>query len=232
MRRAFFLTLLAVAPSALSSQAAPVTAPVFTHADTLRGSNTPERAWWDAAFYDLHVRVNPADSSISRLQRRSRIACLTTRARDADRSAAAARRRQHRPGRNASSALGATATRSSCDSLAPQTVGAKKKISVYYHGKPSRRHASALGRRIRLGARQPRPRLDRHRERGTRRQRLVAEQGHPRRRARQPARRDHRSRLDARCLERPAAQHDTRTATARPRTSGSSSTRSTTTTSR
>jgi len=37
---------------------------VFTHADTLRGSNTPERAWWDATFYDLHVRVNPADSSI------------------------------------------------------------------------------------------------------------------------------------------------------------------------
>jgi len=39
-------------------------APTFTRADTLRGSNTPERAWWDAAFYDLHVRVNPADSSI------------------------------------------------------------------------------------------------------------------------------------------------------------------------
>ena len=37
----------------------------FTHADTLRGSNTPQRAWWDAVFYDLHVRVNPADSSIS-----------------------------------------------------------------------------------------------------------------------------------------------------------------------
>jgi aminopeptidase N len=34
-------------------------------ADSLRGSNTPERAWWDAAFYDLHVRVNPADSSIT-----------------------------------------------------------------------------------------------------------------------------------------------------------------------
>lgn len=38
---------------------------VFTHADTLRGSITPERAWWDAAFYDLHVRVNPADSSVA-----------------------------------------------------------------------------------------------------------------------------------------------------------------------
>jgi len=36
----------------------------FTHADTLRGSNGPGRAWWDATFYDLHVRVNPADSSM------------------------------------------------------------------------------------------------------------------------------------------------------------------------
>lgn len=37
----------------------------FTRADTLRGSNTPERAWWDVTFYDLHVRVRPADSSIT-----------------------------------------------------------------------------------------------------------------------------------------------------------------------
>jgi aminopeptidase N len=37
----------------------------YTHADTLRGSIGPARAWWDATFYDLHVRVNPADSSIA-----------------------------------------------------------------------------------------------------------------------------------------------------------------------
>jgi len=37
----------------------------FTHADTLRGSNTAQRAWWDVSFYDLHVKVNPADSSIA-----------------------------------------------------------------------------------------------------------------------------------------------------------------------
>src|SRR5438132_240723 len=42
-----------------------IAAKVFTHADTLRGSNTPQRSWWDATFYDLHVKVNPADSSIS-----------------------------------------------------------------------------------------------------------------------------------------------------------------------
>jgi aminopeptidase N len=38
---------------------------VFTHNDTLRGSITPERAWWDLAFYHLSVRVQPNDSTLS-----------------------------------------------------------------------------------------------------------------------------------------------------------------------
>ncbi|MEI6409004.1 MAG: M1 family metallopeptidase [Bacteroidota bacterium] len=33
--------------------------------DTLRGSITPERVWWDLRFYNLSVRVNPADKTIS-----------------------------------------------------------------------------------------------------------------------------------------------------------------------
>ena len=37
----------------------------FTHADTLRGSITPERAWWDLTFYKLSVRVHPNDSTLS-----------------------------------------------------------------------------------------------------------------------------------------------------------------------
>jgi aminopeptidase N len=38
---------------------------VYTRADTLRGSyTTPGRAWWDVTFYDLHVAINPADSSV------------------------------------------------------------------------------------------------------------------------------------------------------------------------
>lgn len=36
----------------------------YTHADTLRGSNGPGRAWWDATKYDLHVRFNLQDSTI------------------------------------------------------------------------------------------------------------------------------------------------------------------------
>jgi len=56
---ALMLFSLAAAPAAAQTLDT-----VYTHADTLRGSNGPARAWWDAAFYDLHVRVNPADSSV------------------------------------------------------------------------------------------------------------------------------------------------------------------------
>ncbi len=37
----------------------------FTHADTLRGSNGPGRDWWDVTKYDLHVKFNIEDSTIS-----------------------------------------------------------------------------------------------------------------------------------------------------------------------
>ena len=36
----------------------------FTRQDTLRGSITPERAWWDLTYYHLDIKVNPADSTI------------------------------------------------------------------------------------------------------------------------------------------------------------------------
>lgn len=59
------LSALAAALFLLPAAALAQTPRVFTHADTLRGSNGSGRVWWDAEFYDLHVRVNPADSSIS-----------------------------------------------------------------------------------------------------------------------------------------------------------------------
>lgn len=37
----------------------------YTHADTLRGSNGPGRDWWDVTKYDLHVKFNIEDSTIS-----------------------------------------------------------------------------------------------------------------------------------------------------------------------
>ena len=36
----------------------------YTKADTLKGSITPERVWWDVMHYDLKVTVNPSEESI------------------------------------------------------------------------------------------------------------------------------------------------------------------------
>ena len=57
--------LLLLAPLVLGyALSATAQAPRFSRADTLRGSVTPERAWWDVVHYDLSVRLNPSDSSI------------------------------------------------------------------------------------------------------------------------------------------------------------------------
>lgn len=37
----------------------------YTHADTLRGTYGPARDWWDVLKYDLHVKFNIKDSTIS-----------------------------------------------------------------------------------------------------------------------------------------------------------------------
>lgn len=37
----------------------------FTHQDTLRGTITPERAWWDLTYYHLSVKVNIKKQSLS-----------------------------------------------------------------------------------------------------------------------------------------------------------------------
>jgi aminopeptidase N len=61
MRTGVLLALLTVLSAPLSAQQQPA----LTRADTLRGSITPERAWWDVVYYDLSLRVNPADSSVA-----------------------------------------------------------------------------------------------------------------------------------------------------------------------
>ena len=59
--RLFPTVLLAlVLPTAASAQRPAA----FTRADSIRGSVTPERAWWDLVHYDLAVRVSPSDSTL------------------------------------------------------------------------------------------------------------------------------------------------------------------------
>ncbi len=55
--RIIFLFLFSILTSLSFSQE-------FTRADTLRGSITPERAWWDVQYYDLDVSVNPLTQSL------------------------------------------------------------------------------------------------------------------------------------------------------------------------
>ncbi len=65
MKVAFLLKRCALAVCLLSRVigfAQPVT---YTHADTLKGSITRARAWWDLVHYELHAAFSAADSSIS-----------------------------------------------------------------------------------------------------------------------------------------------------------------------
>ncbi len=52
------LFLLTASPEVLAQEL------VFNHQDTLRGSITPEREWWDLSYYHLDIKVDPADRSI------------------------------------------------------------------------------------------------------------------------------------------------------------------------
>jgi len=60
MKRFFLLTSLLVIGVNSFSQT-----PIFTHQDSLRGLETPERLWWDLTYYHLNIQVNPSDSTIN-----------------------------------------------------------------------------------------------------------------------------------------------------------------------
>jgi aminopeptidase N len=106
----------------------------FTHADTLRGSNGPQRAWWDVTFYDLHVTVHPADSTIAgyngityRVLRPAREMQIDLQVPlVVDSMVQDSRRVAYRRDGNAFFVTLATA----------QRAGDRRTITVYYHGTP------------------------------------------------------------------------------------------------
>ncbi len=59
LNRIILVCLIAISVSAVYGQNMK-----FTHQDTLRGSITKERIWWDLSYYHLSVNVNPSDSSL------------------------------------------------------------------------------------------------------------------------------------------------------------------------
>lgn len=64
-RASIFLRLALLSGAAGLAGALPLAGQSFSRADSIRGSNTPERSWWDVVYYDLNVSVRPSDSSIS-----------------------------------------------------------------------------------------------------------------------------------------------------------------------
>ena len=102
--------------------------------DTLRGTNTPQRAWWDATFYDLHVRVNPPDSSIRgyngityRVLKPSQEMQIDLQTPlEVDSMLQKGKALTYRRDGNA---FFVTLTQ-------PQRVGDRNTVTVYYHGKP------------------------------------------------------------------------------------------------
>ena len=59
MKKKLFITLLVFASASL------IQAQTFTEQDTLRGSITGERAWWDLNYYHLDIEVKPDEKYIS-----------------------------------------------------------------------------------------------------------------------------------------------------------------------
>ncbi len=132
------VVLAAIAPLVAVGNARAQGQERFTHADTLRGSNGPGRAWWDATFYDLHVEVSPADSSIRGhngityrvLSPAKEMQIDLQVPMEVDSMVQDGRRVQYRRDGNALFAR----------LVAPQRKGESKTITVYYHGRPRVAH--------------------------------------------------------------------------------------------
>jgi aminopeptidase N len=64
LKKICFCTFLFLITSTLFSQSLFSNSETFTHQDTLRGSITPEREWWDLSYYHLTVQVFPERKAI------------------------------------------------------------------------------------------------------------------------------------------------------------------------
>ena len=130
MRRFSAVFLVPLAATAMLAQQPKV----FTRADTLRGTVTPQRAWWDATFYDLDVKIHPADSSIVGVHRigyrvlgpAKEMQIDLQRPLEIDSIVQDARRLRFRRDGNAFFVT----------LVARQGIGDRKTVAVFYRGKP------------------------------------------------------------------------------------------------
>ncbi len=65
LKSASSIILFLLIPILVSNATAQDSGVLATQSDSLRGSITPQRAWWEVVYYDLNVTVMPEDSTIS-----------------------------------------------------------------------------------------------------------------------------------------------------------------------
>ena len=106
----------------------------FTHADTLRGTSGPQRTWWDATFYDLHVAVNPADSSVRGWNAITYRVLGPAREMQVDLMMSLAVDSIRQDGRTLAHRRDGNAL--FIRLMSPQRVGEMKTVAVHYHGRP------------------------------------------------------------------------------------------------
>jgi len=133
MRR-FILTCVLLALPLAAARAQDTT--TYTHADSLRGADGPARAWWDVTFYDLHVRVHPADSSIAGYNGITYRVLRPAREMQLDLQAPLVLDSVVQGGRR-------LAWRADGDAyfvrlVGTQPAGATRTVTAYYHGQPGR----------------------------------------------------------------------------------------------
>lgn len=133
MRRIALLACLTLSLPASAQTQAPQGG-TFTRADTLRGSITPERAWWDVTFYDLHVRISPADSSVRGRTGITYRVLNSAREMQVDLQAPLRVDSVVQEGRRLTFRQEGNAYFVTLQ--APQPVGAVKTVTVHYHGRP------------------------------------------------------------------------------------------------
>jgi aminopeptidase N len=110
-------------------------AETYSHADSLRGSLTsPARTWWDVRFYDLHVAIHPADSSIRGTNAITYRVLRPAREMQIDLQQPLEVDSMVQDGRRAALRRDGNAFLATLPT--PQRAGATRTITVYYHGKP------------------------------------------------------------------------------------------------
>ena len=132
--KTYVLLTVALVRLASGVHAATAQQPSYTRADTLRGTITPERAWWDVLYYELDVRVSPADSTVRGSNQITYLVTAASRDLQLDLAAPLEVQRVEQAGRTLEYAREGNAFLVKIP--APQPVGSVHTVTVHYGGRP------------------------------------------------------------------------------------------------